>query len=321
MPQTAEDVGKKYTPEVRKNIAAFAAWMAEDPERRTERTCSRMLRVAQATLNKLLNGVYPSQVARHAEDMLRLMAREAQRELAPGRPPYVQTGMADQVHDILSGALIEGGFVCILGPTGIGKTVAARAFFDAEDAALWLTAGSTCTQQAMLQELCRVLDLEPKWSAYTMQRTITEKLEGSRQLLIVDEADDMQLTALKTLRMIRDESLIGIALIGTSDFVHNLRLKRSATVNQIIGRVGDTLKLGEITRDDLEAIVAPYGLDDSAMETLWAGCHGQARRAVSALVAAQRGAKHTGGSLISEKAIRRAYQQLMPVLNGLARVG
>jgi len=316
--KTPEEVAALYTEEVQKRIDVFRAWMAADPSR-TERSCSRLLRCSQSTLSKLLSHTYGGNVERYSHEMLRVVARDRARQAAPARPDYVQTGVAEQVHDVLASSLIEGSLVCILGPTGIGKTTAARAFYEAEPAALWLTAGCTCTQHAMLTELCRILELEPRWSAYTMQASIVEKLEGTRQILIVDEADDMQLAALKTLRIIHDATGLAVALIGTSDFIHNLRLKRSATVNQILGRVADCLRLGDLTRDDLEAIVASYELDEDAMDALWSGCHGQARRAVSALIGAQRGRKRGQHERIDARSIRRAYTQLMPVLNGLSR--
>jgi hypothetical protein len=107
-----------------------------------------------------------------------------------------------------------------------------------------------------------------------------------------------------------------MALVGTPAYLERLRARNSPTLDQVLGRIAYCERIDACPDEDLRLIAGQFDLPDPAVDLLVAGAHGSARRLAAAIVAAQR-IEDKEGRGFSERGIREAYAQLMPVsLNG-----
>ena len=74
-------------------------------------------------------------------------------------------------------------------------------------------------------------------------RMIVQRLQGTKGLLIIDEAQHLSLLALESLRSIHDATACGLVLMGNESVYANLSGRRSAEFAQLFSRVGMVLKL------------------------------------------------------------------------------
>jgi hypothetical protein len=257
----------------------------------------------------MLSHAYEGRVDAICDTMRRVIRMAALRSQAPDDPPYATTSITQQVIEVLGLAHAEQRIACVLGPTGVGKTMAVERYRQAEPDTIYIVAGPSCSPYALTRQLAEELDIDSANSTYDRRHAIAEALAESDRLLVVDEVDYPGEKTLQCLRLIHDQAGIGMVLIGTLSFLERIRRRKSSTAKQFLGRVAYARRLTECGADDLARIAAPYDLDEEALDALTEGACGQARRACNALVAAQRMA---GGDL-SARSITRAYESLLPV--------
>ena len=72
---------------------------------------------------------------------------------------------------------------------------------------------------------------------------IVQRLQGTKGLLILDEAQHLMLPALESLRSIHDATACGLVLMGNEAVYSRLSGRRSAEFAHLFSRVGMVLKL------------------------------------------------------------------------------
>ena len=72
---------------------------------------------------------------------------------------------------------------------------------------------------------------------------IVQRLQGTKGLLILDEAQHLMLPALESLRSIYDTTECGLVLMGNEAVYSRLSGRRSAEFAHLFSRVGSVLKL------------------------------------------------------------------------------
>ena len=90
-------------------------------------------------------------------------------------------------------------------------------------------------------------------------RMIVQRLQGTKGLLIIDEAQHLSLLALESLRSIHDATACGLVLMGNESVYANLSGRRSAEFAQLFSRVGMVLQLRKTTAADVEALAGHWG--------------------------------------------------------------
>ena len=90
-------------------------------------------------------------------------------------------------------------------------------------------------------------------------RMIAQRLQGTKGLLIIDEAQHLSLLALESLRSIHDATACGLVLMGNESVYANLSGRRSAEFAQLFSRVGMVLQLRKTSAADVEALAGHWG--------------------------------------------------------------
>jgi len=137
--------------------------------------------------------------------------QEASTEKAlPYRPiqNYIPTSISEDVCKLIRYCQIEKGMVIIHGDAGIGKTKGAEKFVRENPAAsVYIQATpSIGTLGNLLKVVARALKVPESRNKLDLMLSIWEKLEGTNKVIIIDEAQHLQLRALEEIRAWADPS-------------------------------------------------------------------------------------------------------------------
>ena len=131
--------------------------------------------------------------------------QEASTEKAlPYRPTqdYIPTSISEDVYKLIRYCQLEKGMVIIHGDAGIGKTKGAERFVrENPTASVYIQATpSTGTLANLLKVLARALKVPETRNKLDLTLAIREKLEGTNKVIIIDEAQHLQLRSLDEIR-------------------------------------------------------------------------------------------------------------------------
>ena len=135
--------------------------------------------------------------------------------------------------------------VIIHGDAGIGKTKGAERFVrENPTASVYIQATpSTGTLANLLKVLARALKVPETRNKLDLTLAIREKLEGTNKVIIIDEAQHLQLRSLEEIRTWADANPItgqqgvGIALIGNTEVYTRMVGKQEARFAQLFSRI------------------------------------------------------------------------------------
>lgn len=180
-----------------------------------------------------------------------------------GPPDWVDTPTAVKITTALALAQAMADVVVIYGGGGVGKTFTARHYATTTQH-VWCATMTPATAGVVpaLEEVCTALGVAPQNGAAALQRAIVKFASGSHGLLIVDEAQHLQSTALDQLRCIYDAAGIGLALLGSRDvYARVVGSGGAAALDRLRSRIGRRVALTATTADDVAAFAGAAGIE------------------------------------------------------------
>ena len=116
---------------------------------------------------------------------------------------YIPTSISEDVYKLIRYCQLEKGMVIIHGDAGIGKTKGAEKFVrDNPTSSVYIQATpSIGTLGNLLKMLARALRVPESRSKLELALSIREKLEGTNRVIIIDEAQHLQLRLLKRMNL------------------------------------------------------------------------------------------------------------------------
>lgn len=199
--------------------------------------------VAYTTFHAYLQGTYTGNNGRVGAEVERwLRSREDRRQATrslPVAPSFQMTQTAERLQAVLQYAQYANDIAIIAGGPGIGKTITCQHYRD-ENPNVWMVTiePTTATTNGLLRELCTELGLTERDNA-KLARAICGRIDGTRGLLIIDEAQHLDTKALDQLRAIHDRTAIGIVMVGNESVYTRLEGGgRRAEFAQLYSRVG-----------------------------------------------------------------------------------
>lgn len=225
--------------------------------------------ISAATLNQWLSGKYAGD-NEAIDAKLRLwldayQTRQANDRAMPEAPAYVPTPTSMRVLSALSYAQMAGDIAVAYGAAGVGKTTACKQHRDANPN-VWIATMSPATSGVVtaLQEVAESLGLDSSGGARVVAKRIERRVEGTRGLLIIDEAQHLSVPALDELRGIHDATGIGVALVGNEGvFARMAGGRNAAQLDRLYSRVGKRLRLAHATEADIQAVIKAWGVLDN----------------------------------------------------------
>jgi DNA transposition AAA+ family ATPase len=224
--------------------------------------------IPAGTLQPFCSGTYQGNVENVARKMFQFMqaveSRSAREQSIPVDPGYFETETSLRLRTLMQIAHMGRITVAATGP-GTGKTKTIRDYMERAQPC-WLATMKPSSKKlnSMVLEVHKALGLETRWMATAQaSRVVIERVRGRKGLLIVDEANHLELESIEELRSWHDETGVGLFLAGNEELLARIETGRQrdrfARLNRRIAqRHVQKLPL----RDDVEAFCDAWGLSD-----------------------------------------------------------
>lgn len=236
----------------------------------SQAAAAREISVSPSALNQWLQGKYAGSNDEVEEKIEKwLAARDRHTEASgslPEAPRYFRSPSSEKIINALSYAQMAGNIACIYGNPGVGKTVTLRHYRETNPS-VWIATMSPDSSGLVpaLEEVAEAVGIRDlPGGARKIARAIRRKVEGTRGLLIVDEAQHLSVAALEQMRSIHDATGIGLVLAGNPEVYARLTGgNRSMRFAQLFSRIGMRLFIPRPTIGDVRALAAAWGVKGS----------------------------------------------------------
>lgn len=220
--------------------------------------------MSPATLSMWLNGKYPGNNGNMERKLLKWMDAREERAgveaLIPDPPEFFLSRTASELMNAFRYAQSLTDMVAVMGVPGIGKSVTCAAY-QRQYPNVWIPslASHTTGVVPVLKRICRAVGAAESPGASGLAEAIAQKIEGTRGLLIVDEAHHASVAALDAIRAIHDDTGVAVALVG--DLTLGAKLEQ---MPQLYSRLGARLFRRRVLKADVEALVDAWGITRKA---------------------------------------------------------
>ncbi|WP_336879768.1 AAA family ATPase [Providencia rettgeri] len=233
----------------------------------------------------------------------------------PQAPDFIETKTYRQIASALQYSQIAQCISVIHGMPGVGKSKSLQ-YFSRNRPNVWMitVSPSRSSLSECLYELALELGIgDAPRRAGQLGRVIRRKLRGTSGLLIIDEADHLNYPVLEELRILQEDTGIGLALVGNPRVYSKMTGGGSGDVDfaRLFSRIAKKVSIVKPKNDDIKAIAAAWNLGQPERELVFklAEKPGALRVVTHTLrLAAMKavGAKEA----LSEKHIRKAIKEL-----------
>lgn len=259
------EVGVEQMSDLRERVRAIA----EDTAGYSQARISKEVGISSATLSQFLGGTYQGNMQKVAGQVNSWLetydARQAQGGL-PQPPEWVDTPTSQRITAGLRYAQLAGGVVVIYGGAGLGKTKSIQRYRQ-QAPNVWHVELSPATGSVLscLEEIAIAVGCaDYVRTAGHLQRAILKRIRGTNGLLVIDEAQHLNVQALDQVRSLNDQSGVGLVLTG-NDRVYTQMTggNRAAYLDRLYSRIDQKIHLRRSTQGDADAIIKAWGIDDS----------------------------------------------------------
>ena len=226
--------------------------------------------VSQGALSAYMNQNYngsTQNVERKLTEFFRVAGEQAAEAERAGEfsrsDDYVPTSISEDVYQSIRYAQVAHCIVMLFGDAGVGKTAGAEKFREDHPDSTILIKVEPCTGtlSGIVQAIASRLNIQGRNNAERITN-IHEKLDGTNSVLIIDEAQVLNYSALDQLRALNDENPntgkggIGIALVGNSDLYDRLQGRQRIRYQQLRNRVQipREYRNSKVTMSDVELL-------------------------------------------------------------------
>ncbi|EPB6723328.1 AAA family ATPase [Vibrio fluvialis] len=223
---------------------------------------AKEISVSSATLSQVLKGKYaadPSAVIEKLKKWLRLRDdRLATPNINPG---FVMTETAKLIINDLTYAQVTESIVVIFGASGVGKSETLRQY-QRENNNVWMVTASPsrASLTECLYELAMELGLDdaPRRKG-PLSRVLRSRLRNSEGLVIIDEADHLDYPTLEELRILQEETNIGMVFVGNNKVYTQLTGgRRNEDFARLFSRIAKKRGLHKTRQNDVRAVAKAW---------------------------------------------------------------
>ena len=171
--------------------------------------------------------------------------------------PIYETKLLKVVHNTLNRTFDEKEISCITGASGAGKTTAIENYCLINPNALYIRANQVLTRKYLLISLLKSLSQPTEgYSLYELYEIISESLARKNRIIIIDEAERLDIANLELLRDIYDQHNCGLALVGLENLRILLKKGKSLKENlvQLYSRIGYQEVVDILTPNDIHLV-------------------------------------------------------------------
>ncbi|HGM7539514.1 AAA family ATPase [Serratia marcescens] len=239
----------------------------------TYASVAREVGISPGAISQFISGEYRGDNNKVATNLsVWLENRRRRTTEMPVAPDFIPTRTVKQIWDALQYAQLAQCITVIYGNSGVGKTRALQQFA-ATRPNVWLITVSP--SRSSLSECLYELALElgigdaPRRSGQ-LGRAIRRKLRGTNGVVLVDEADHLDYSVLEELRILQEETGVGLALVGNHQIYGKLTGGNSRNMDfaRLFSRIAKKVSILKTKKADVEAIADAWALDNKAEREL-----------------------------------------------------
>ncbi|MCO7023386.1 AAA family ATPase [Vibrio paracholerae] len=225
---------------------------------------AKEISVSPATLSQIMKGTYAADPSNMIDKLEKWLRMREQRQSTPNvNPGFVMTETAKQIMADLTYAQITESFAVIFGASGVGKTETAREYQRSNNNVWMITASpSRASLTECLYELAMELGLDqaPRRKG-PLSRVIRQRLLNSEGLVIIDESDHLDYPTLEELRILQEETGIGMALLGNNKVYTQLTGgRRNEDFARLFSRIAKKRGIHKAKKSDVKAIAQAWNV-------------------------------------------------------------
>lgn len=233
---------------------------------------ARAVNRSGATVSAFLSGTYKGRADKVAAELQSYMDTAEEREAAgigvQDADALLLTDVYARCKEVLHLARLHRDLGVIVGPAGVGKTLAIRAYAGDGLAIVVTALAMRGYPKAVLADICAELRLSTTGPASELMVRVRQALSGSDRLVIIDEAQHLQGDTLEVLRQLHDAARFGMVWVGNPSSVDRIRGGSRPGYEQIWSRIGPTYDMTrakdpEPFRSDVDALAKARGWGDS----------------------------------------------------------
>lgn len=203
---------------------------------------------------------------------------------------FIETANTKKCFDICeelvsTSSLVGPSMAIVTGPAGRGKTESAKHYAVNSDA-IYIPPMNIRTPAMVLREICFELAGTRPSRVDACLNTIGEEMSKSRRLIIIDEADLLQMVCLEMLRNVNERFACPILMIGEDELKGKLASRR-----RLSSRVRHRLEFSPISQPDIAYFLkTSLGLKSNAdvSKAILQYCKGDWRPVLTVAVAMER---------------------------------
>lgn len=210
-----------------------------------------------ATISLYLRGQYDKgRLDELDKDIESFLAVQEEKIQTKTNVNFSQISATKQIFALLSGCHARSEIGIVFGKAGYGKTTAVKAYAESRHAVILIESGINYTAKDVLVDISEALGLESIGHTAALFRDCLKKLKDSGRLIIIDEAEYLNLTALETLRRLYDMSgnSIGLVLVGMPRLLNNIVGKKKQ-LEQLYSRRDRVAEINVMNLADTEEIL------------------------------------------------------------------
>jgi len=280
----------------------------------TSAQLAREISSSPATISQILNGKYQADATAIITKLANWLALAEQKKSNPVvNPGFVMTTTAKQIMDDMTYAQISESIVVIFGASGVGKSEALREYKRNNNNVWHVTASpSRSSLTECLYELAMELDMEqaPRRKG-PLARVIRKRIMGAEGLIVIDEADHLDYPTLEELRILQEETGVGMVLVGNNRVYTQLTGgRRNEDFARLFSRIAKKRGIHKTKVADVKAIADAWNIHpekDRALMQQISERPGGLRLLTKTLKLA---AMFSKGALINDKTLRAAFNEL-----------
>lgn len=236
-------------------------------------------------------------------------------EQLPTKPAYFETPTSKRILSAITYAQMANDLVVIYGGAGNSKTETIQEY-KCQNNNVWVVEATPTTNSvgSILRAVAHSMGADvPVGHSDMLERSIRTRLKDTKGLLIIDEAQFLNVRALEILRRITELSEVGLVLAGDNSlYIQMSGAKRAPEFAQLFSRIGQKVRLTKPTKQDIKLFCDAWKLTgEQERSIIHEICQraGALRQATKTLRLASMMASATDATLSSNH-LRKAYAQL-----------
>jgi DNA transposition AAA+ family ATPase len=213
---------------------------------------------SSAVISQYLQGNYNGDVPKLEKVFEQYLQRQNEKNNAQNtKLTYCNTSIAEQITNAASLCHYNYKIGVCVGKSGIGKTTAIKAYAAKKGGVIYVDPDEKTRPRSILKQIERQLKLpDVKICIDDFIIDIVRSLKDSGRLIIVDEAENLDIHSFRVLRKIYDrcDESIGMLFVGTERLHKNL-LTIKGEYEYIANRISRLTRLDRLTTKDVEMLV------------------------------------------------------------------